>query len=64
MTGAESGFVAFRGPIDRRVFAPGFGVWTRVEKAMRRLWLAVVTLPDRGPTAEKLPPEFFRFPLF
>jgi hypothetical protein len=64
MSSAGSGFAAFRGPIDRRVFEPGFELWLRVSGAVRRLSLAVVTLPDRGPNAEPLPPEFFRFPRF
>ena len=32
MTMAENGFAAFREPVDRRVFAPGFGLWLRVER--------------------------------
>lgn len=62
MTSMEGGFAAFRGPIDRKVFAPGFIVWTRVGAALRTAWRAIVTLPDRGITAEELPPEFFRYP--
>lgn len=64
MSNAGSGFAAFRGPIDRRVFEPGFELCLRVSEALRRLLLAVITLPDRGPNAGPLPPEFFRFPLF
>jgi hypothetical protein len=61
MTSAESGFAAFRNPIDRRAFAPGFVLWTRLGKALRGVWRVIVTLPDHA-AAEELPPEFFRFP--
>ena len=66
MASTESGFAAFRGPVEREVFAPGFGLWLRVSKALRGLWLAAIRLPDRGlaPRNEELPPEFFRFPPF
>jgi hypothetical protein len=62
MTPTQSGFAAFRGPADRTVFEPGFVLWTRVGNALRRLVKTVLMLPDRGARAEKLPPEFFRFP--
>jgi hypothetical protein len=60
MTGSESGFAAFRGPVDRKVFAPGFVLWLRLGNILRRL----VNLPDRGDVAspDDVPPEFFRFP--
>ena len=64
MTGFESSFAAFRGPVDRAVFAPGFGLWMRVAGALRHGWRRLVSLPDRGPAAQPLPPEFFRFPHF
>ena len=61
---AESSFAVFRGPIDRKVFAPGFDLWCRVEAPLRRLFRAVANLPDRGDAASRddLPAEFFRFP--
>jgi hypothetical protein len=61
---AESSFAVFRGQIDRKVFAPGFDLWRRVEAPLRRLFRAAANLPDRGGDAgrEDLPPEFFRFP--
>ncbi len=64
MTPIQPSFTAFRGPVDRRVFAPGFVLWTRMERAVRRVVWAVLMLPDRGQAAEReeLPPEFFRFP--
>jgi hypothetical protein len=34
----------------------------RPGEALRRLWIELVTLPERGRAAPELPPEFFRFP--
>ena len=64
MTPIQPSFAAFRGPVDRRVFAPGFVLWTRMESAVRRVARTVLMLPDRGAAAdqEELPPEFYRFP--
>ena len=66
MTSTEPSFAAFRGPVDRKVFEPGFREWQRIGAALRWLWQAVVTLPDRGrdATADDVPPEYFRFPPF
>jgi hypothetical protein len=64
MTSAEDGFAAFRGPVDREVFAPGFVAWARLGEALQKTWHAIVALPDRGLAAEALQPEFFRFPSF
>jgi hypothetical protein len=64
LTTANGAFTAFRGPVDRQVFAPGFGIWIRVEAPVRKVRRVIVTLPDRGLNAEALPPEFFRFPHF
>lgn len=56
-------FAAFRGPVDREGV---FELWQRVSQASHRLWIAAVTLPDRGHGAlrDDLPAEFFRFPAF
>src|ERR1700726_2365373 len=35
---AQDGFAVFREPVDRRVFAPGFGLWLRLETPLQRLW--------------------------
>ena len=66
MTIAEKGFATFREPVDRRVFAPGFDLWLRLEKPVRRLWRAAIRLPDRGADAspDDVPREFYRFPCF
>jgi hypothetical protein len=66
VTPVEPSLAAFRVPVDRRVFAPGFDLWLRLEKPFRRLWRAVINLPDRGPAAasDDLSPEYFRFPPF
>ena len=63
---AGKGFAAFREPVDRRVFAPGFDLWLRLEKPVQRLWRAAIKLPDRGADAlpDDVPPEFYRFPCF
>jgi hypothetical protein len=63
MSSAESGFAAFRGPVDRRVFAPGFVLWTWLGGVLPHIWRAVVTLPDNRAAGE-LPREFYRFPPF
>jgi hypothetical protein len=64
MTIAGNGFAAFRGQVDREVFASGFDLWLRLEKPVQRLWRAVIKLPDRGADAspDDIPPEFFHFP--
>jgi hypothetical protein len=61
---ARSSFAAFRGPVDRTVFAPGFELWLRLERPVRRLWRGLINLPDRGDAAtpDDVPPEYFRFP--
>lgn len=66
MTVAESGFGAFRGVVDRKVFAPGFDLWLRLGTPFRLLVRMVIALPDRGAdaTPDDVPPEFFRFPPF
>jgi hypothetical protein len=64
MTSAEGGFAAFAGPVERKVYAPGFVLWTRVGESPRRVWRRLISLPDRGAAAKPLPPEFFRFPHF
>ena len=66
MTPTGSSFVAFRGPVEREVFAPGYVLWTRAGGALRRLVRTVLMLPDRGADArpDDVPPEFFRFPPF
>ena len=42
------------------------GLWRRSGKASRRLWAALITLPDRGSAAtpDELPPEYFSYPRF
>lgn len=62
MSAAEPSFVAFRRPVDRKVFEPGFREWQLLGAPLRRLWHAIVTLPDRGRDADEVPPEFFQFP--
>jgi hypothetical protein len=59
-------FAAFRGPVDREVFEFGVNPWRQASLALRRLWRAVVALPDRGDAAtpDDVPPEYFRFPPF
>ena len=66
MTSTEPSFAAFRGPVEREVFEPGFGLWQRLEVPFQRLWRAVINLPDRGADAgpDDVPPEFYRFPPF
>ena len=66
MTPITPSFAAFHGSVDRAVFEPGFGLWQWVSQAPLRLWLAAVTLPDRGCDAlpDEVPAEFFRFPPF
>ncbi|HML10540.1 MAG TPA: hypothetical protein VK432_06750 [Stellaceae bacterium] len=63
MSSTGSGFAAFRGPADRRVFAPDFVLWRWLDKALRGVWRVVITLPDNRAAGE-LSPEFFRFPPF
>ena len=64
MTPTLDGFAAFRKPVDREVFAPGFDLWQRVSAPLRRVRWTVMRLPDRGREArpDELPPEYFRFP--
>jgi hypothetical protein len=64
VTPIQPSFAAFRGPVDRKVFAPGFVLWTHAGGVLRRLARAVLMLPDRGAPADQqdLPPEFYRFP--
>lgn len=66
MTPVIPSFAALRGPADRAVFEPSFGLWQRVRQMPRRFWVAVVSLPDRGRDARQddMPAEFFRFPPF
>jgi hypothetical protein len=58
----EQSFAAFRVPVDREVFEPGSDLWDLMSEALRRLWLMLVALPDRGRSAPELTPEYFRFP--
>jgi hypothetical protein len=66
VTTMQPSFAAFRIPVDRKVFAPGFVTWLRIGRPFRRLWLTAVRLPDRGGAEppDDLPPEFFRYPPF
>jgi hypothetical protein len=64
MAPIQPSFAAFRGLVDREVFEPGSGLLRPISEALRRLWVAVVTLPDRGRSAPELSPEYFRFPPF
>jgi hypothetical protein len=66
VTPIRPSFAAFRGPVDREGFEWVFELWQRVSQASHRLWIAAVTLPDRGHGAlrDDLPGEFFRFPAF
>ena len=66
MTPIRPSFAAFRGPVDREGFALVLELWQRVSQARHRLWIAAVTLPDRGHDAlpDDVPAEFFRFPPF
>ena len=66
MTLMLGGFTAFRVPVDRKVFAPGFDLWQRGSRMLRRLRRAAMTLPDRDRDTRPndVPPEFFRFPPF
>ena len=66
MTPTTPSFAAFRGPVDRAVFEPGFGLWRRVSQAPFRLWAAAAALARRGHGAmpDEVPAEFFRFPPF
>jgi hypothetical protein len=66
VTPMQPSFAAFRGPVDRKVFAPGFVLWTRAGSALRRIVRTVLMLPDRGrdATPDDVPPEYFRFPPF
>jgi hypothetical protein len=60
------GFAAFREPVEREVFAPGFDLWQQLSGAVRRVRWTVMRLPDRGRKArpDELSPEYFRFPPF
>jgi hypothetical protein len=44
--------------------APGGRSSGRIFLTLRKLWLDIVALPDRGAAAtpDDLPPEFYRFP--
>jgi hypothetical protein len=66
VTSMQPSFAAFRAPVDREVFAPGFGLWLGMSGALIRLWRAAIALPDRGrvATSDDLPPEYFRFPCY
>ena len=66
MTPTPGGFAAFRTPVNREVFAPGFDLWQRLSDALRRVWRTAKRLPDRGRKArpEELPVEYYRFPPF
>ena len=66
MTTLQPSFAAFRVPVDRTVFEPGFRLWLRVSRPVGRFWRTVLRLPDRGPNAafEHLPAEYFRYPPF
>jgi hypothetical protein len=66
VTPTLGGFAAFRKPVDREVFAPGFDLWQRASSALRRLWRAAIRLPDRSREArpDEIPSEYFRFPPF
>jgi hypothetical protein len=70
VTPTTPSLAGFREPVDRAVFEPGFepgfGLWQRESQMPRRLWAAVVSLPDRGDDAlpDDVPAEFFRFPPF
>ena len=66
MTPTRPSFAAFRGPVEREVFEPGFGLWLQLSRVLRRLGLAAIRLPDRGAEArpDDVPPEYFHFPPF
>jgi hypothetical protein len=66
VTPIRPSLAAFREPVDREVFAPGFGLWLRMNGTLGRLWQAAIALPDRGRAAapDDPPPEYFRFPPF
>jgi hypothetical protein len=66
VTPTLGGFAAFREPVDREVFAPGFDLWQQLSGTLRRVRWVVMRLPDRGRKArpDELPPEYFRFPPF
>ena len=51
MIPTPGGFAAFRAPVDREVFAPGFDLWQRFATPLRRIWQAIIRLPDRGRNA-------------
>ncbi|HYM72691.1 MAG TPA: hypothetical protein VET89_06890 [Stellaceae bacterium] len=42
------------------------GIWRRTTKALGKLWVEMISLPDRGQAAPRRDPpvEFFRFPPF
>lgn len=63
MTTTQTGFAAFREPVDRAVFEPGFALWERAAGPLGRLLRTLLRLPDKGREAtSELPPEYFRFP--
>ena len=66
VTTTRPGFVAFRESVDREVFEPGFALWERAAGPLRRVWRALIRLPDRGRGArpDEVPPEYYRFPPF
>lgn len=66
MTPTTSRFAGFRGPVEREVFEPGFGLWLRLSGPLNRLWRVAIRLSDRGADArpDDVPPEYFRFPPF
>jgi hypothetical protein len=41
-------------------------VWARTTKVLATLWVALISLPDRGAAAipDDLPCEFYRYPIF
>ncbi|HYM73149.1 MAG TPA: hypothetical protein VET89_09215 [Stellaceae bacterium] len=45
---------------------PAVSIWRRMGKTLRALWAATIALPDRGSaaTADDVPREFYRFPMF
>ena len=66
VTSMRPNFAMFREPVDHAIFELSFGLWQHLSQASHRLWIAVVTLPDRGCDAmpDDVPDEFFRFPPF
>lgn len=64
MTPTLGGFSAFRKPVEREAFAPGFDLWRQLSRPLRRTVRTLIRLPDRGGDArpDDVPPEYFRFP--